>query len=225
MRRIEFGFRRRHYKDMKRFDLPKILFILFLIVWVFLGWKPLFRAAWVYENIVIFLGVPIVIFSYFRFRLSNRAYVLIFIFAILHIAAAHYTYGETPWGKWMGDLFGWERNHYDRVVHFLYGALLAGVALELIDRKVVASTRTRKLFAFAAIVAMGTGYEIGEFLVGIVAEPDAGLAFLGFQGDIWDTQKDMALQALGALMGLVGYSRFYFYLPYLVRLRRTAGIK
>jgi len=189
-------------------DLPHILFWVFVGIWIFFAIDPLHPFPWLYENFIVFIFVPAVVWSYYRFRLSNTAYVLIFIFAVLHVAASHYTYGSTPWGNWFSQLFEWDRNHYDRMVHFLYGLLMAGVARELFDRELTGSVLVRNAAAFGVIVSLGTLYEVGEFVAGVLLEPEEGLAFLGFQGDIWDTQKDMALQALGAMLGLTAYS-FY----------------
>jgi len=84
--------------DLKNINTPKILFAIFVILWVFLAIDPVYRPDWFLENIVIFVALPFLLWSYFRFRLSNTSYILIFIFAVLHIAAAHYTYSFTPWG-------------------------------------------------------------------------------------------------------------------------------
>lgn len=186
-----------------KFDVPIVLFAIFLVIWAMLAINPLYRFDWFLENIVVFLFTPVVILSYFKFRLSNRAYCLIFIFAALHVAAAHYTYGDTPWGDWLSGLFGWERNHYDRIVHFLYGILMAGVFLEMTERWTLLGGFTKGLFVFALVVMVGAMYEVAEFVVGVLVSPEKGLGFLGFQGDVWDTQKDMMLQSLGALIMLI----------------------
>ncbi len=188
-------------------DLPKSLFIIFLIAWVILAINPLFRFEWFLENIAIFIFVPLAVWSYFKFRLSNLSYVLIFIFAMLHIAAAHYTYGATPWGDWFKEIFDLGRNHFDRVTHFLYGVLMVPVAMDLL-KKHISQAWLLALTAFTIIVSLGAFYEIAEFIVGVTVQPEKGLAFLGFQGDMWDTQKDMALQAIGALMGLFLFRLF-----------------
>ena len=184
-------------------DMPKILFWVFIAIWIVLAIKPLYRFDWFLENIVIFLSIPLVILSYYKFRLSNFSYLLIFIFAVLHILGAHYTYGDTPWGDWLSQFFGWQRNHYDRLVHFLFGVLMTPVSFDMLKNYLPNSRVMSGLFVFGLIFSAGSLYEVAEFLVGIMIEPEAGLAFLGFQGDIWDTQKDMALQALGILMGFM----------------------
>ena len=193
---------------LKKINLPESLLIIFLIAWIFFAIDPLYRFDWVLENIVIFLGLPIVIFSYFKFRLSNFSYFLIFLFAILHIMAAHYTYGSTPWGNWLSEIFNWERNHYDRIVHFIYGFLMSYISIEILYKYVTKRKIINYLLTFSIIVAVGAIYEIAEFIVGIYAKPGAGLAFLGFQGDIWDTQKDMLLQLIGVVIGIFTFNLF-----------------
>ena len=192
----------------KHINFPVVLFFIFVGTWVLLAINPLYRFDWFLENIVVFLFTPLVVLSYFKFRLSNRAYFLIFVFGMLHIAAAHYTYGDTPWGDWLSSFFGWERNHYDRIVHFLYGVLMTVVFMEFVERWTSLQGFLRGLFIFALVVATGALYEVAEFIVGVTAEPGKGLGFLGFQGDVWDTQKDMFLQSLGALATLCAMSLF-----------------
>lgn len=182
--------------------MPKTLLIIFVILWILLAINPLYRFKWFLENIVIFLALPFVLLSYFKFRLSNFSYFLIFVFAVLHIAAAHYTYGSTPWGDWLSGYFGWQRNHYDRIVHFLYGLLMAPVAGDILLKYLPRQAFLRSAIVFAIVVALGSLYEVFEFLVGVTVRPEESLGFLGFQGDVWDTQKDMAWQAMGAILGL-----------------------
>lgn len=189
-----------------------MLLAAYLLFWVLMAVDPLYRFDWFLENIVIFLSLPLVIVSYFRFRLSDRSYILMFLFAFLHTAAAHYTYGDTPWGDALSALMGWERNHFDRAVHFLFGLLMTPVAFEILAPYLPSKKFFQCLFVFGIIFSIGSLYEIAEFAVGVLVSPEQGLGFLGFQGDIWDTQKDMVLQTLGALMGIAAivFSRRIF---------------
>ena len=189
-------------------EFPVVLFLVFSALWVYLAINPLYREAWMFENIVIALFAPMVVWSYFAFRLSNISYLLIFIFASLHILAAHYTYADTPWGRFISELWGLERNHFDRVAHFLYGLFMVAVFSDLLKKYLPKEKWAVGLFLFAISFSVGALYEVGEFVVGVVGDPEAGLAFLGFQGDIWDTQKDMALQGIGAICGIL--SLFFF---------------
>ncbi|OGI16277.1 MAG: hypothetical protein A3E38_02750 [Candidatus Moranbacteria bacterium RIFCSPHIGHO2_12_FULL_54_9] len=189
-------------------EFPVVLFLVFSALWVYLAINPLYREAWMFENIVIALFAPMVVWSYFAFRLSNISYLLIFIFASLHILAAHYTYADTPWGRFISELWGLERNHFDRVAHFLYGLFMVAVFSDLLKKYLPKEKWAVGLFLFAISFSVGALYEVGEFVVGVVGDPEAGLAFLGFQGDIWDTQKDMVLQGIGAICGIL--SLFFF---------------
>ena len=193
---------------MNNNKLPIILFCIFVVFWIVLAIDPLFRHVWILENIVIFLFAPIVVWSYFKFRLSNFSYILIFLLSILHVLGSHYTYGATPWGDWLSQFFGWERNHYDRIVHFLYGMFMAGIFVDLFKKYLPKNRFMGLLFVFCLVFSIGSLYEVSEFIAGVIVEPEPGLAFLGFQGDIWDTQKDMLLQAIGAILGLFLISTF-----------------
>jgi len=192
---------------INKLDLPKFLFWIFIIFWAILAVNPLYRFDWFLENIVIFISAPLVIWSYYKFRLANSSYILIFIFAALHIAAAHYTYGDTPWGSWLSQQLALERNHYDRIVHFLFGFLMTPVAFDILKNYLPYRRFVRNILIFSVIVSIGALYEVAEFAVGILVEPEAGLAFLGFQGDIWDTQKDIILQAMGSLLAFAAFKK------------------
>ncbi|HLC99913.1 MAG TPA: DUF2238 domain-containing protein [Patescibacteria group bacterium] len=187
----------------KVFDLPKILLVLFTVVWVALAVRPTYPFGWYLENIVVFSALLLVVISYYRFRLSNASYILIFIFALFHLVGAYYTYSNIPIGDLVSQFFGWQRNHYDRFVHFLFGLLMSGVVLDLLQNFLPPSKFLKGLLVFSVIFSAGSLYEIGEFLLGIVLNPEVGMAFLGAQGDIWDTQKDMVMQGIGAILGLV----------------------
>ena len=191
-----------------KFDFLQTLFVVFIGAWIFLSINPLHPPTWMLENIVIFIFFPIVILSYFKFRLSNFSYFLIFIFGILHLLGAHYTYGSTPWGDLITQTFDLGRNHYDRIVHFIYGVLMVPVLLDLFKRYLPKNWFIKGIFVFSIAFAIGSVYEVAEFIVGAVFVPEAGLAFLGFQGDIWDTQKDMLLQGIGAIVGLMLFMPF-----------------
>lgn len=182
-------------------------FGVFLLVWTALAVNPHYRDAWLLENLLIFVTVPALVLTRSRFRLSDRAYVQITAFLLLHAIGSHYTYSEVPAGAWLRDGLDLSRNHYDRVVHFSFGLLLLRPSLEL----TVGDARGLGRVAFAwiglaGIAAMSTGYELLEWVTAIVVDPDAGTAFLGTQGDVWDAQKDTALACLGALVAL-GFER------------------
>jgi putative membrane protein len=135
--------------------------------------------------------------------MSNLSYTLIFIFMVLHTIGSKYTYAEVPFGFFLQELFGFTRNHYDRIVHFSFGFLFAYPVREIFLR--VASTKGvwGYYFPFELTAAFSALYELMEWVTAVVVSPEAGDAFLGSQGDIWDAQKDMALATGGAVLAMI----------------------
>jgi putative membrane protein len=184
--------------------VPAVCLAAFVAVWVAAAVAPRYRADWVLENIPTAIAVPLMLVTFRRFRFSGRAYVQITAFLVLHTVGSHYTYSEVPLGAWMRDLFGLARNHYDRVVHLAFGLLMVRPAYELAFRGDVSIGQpTRRYLSFVAVVAWSAFYECLEWLVAITADPAAGIAYLGTQGDVWDSQKDMALASAAALLAAV----------------------
>lgn len=182
---------------------PKLLGIVFLLAWILLAIKPVYRFDWFLENILVFVSVPFLIFFYRKKFFSNLSYTLIFIFLVFHIVGAHYTFSEVPAGKKISEWIGWERNHYDRLVHFLFGAFLTVPVYEIISRGISAGEKWKLLFSFSLIFTAGGVYELLEWLAAIVVSPEAGTAYLGAQGDVWDAQKDLGLKLAGSLAAAV----------------------
>jgi putative membrane protein len=170
-------------------------------VWAICAIGPNSRADWLLENLLTFAAVAALLFGYHRFRFSNRAYVQITAFMILHAIGGHYTYAEVPLGRWVGDALGIERNHYDRVVHFAFGLLMLRPMREIGFRKDGDLGRFGNLyFSVAGVGLWSMLYEVIEWGVAATVDPDAGTAYLGTQGDEWDAQKDMGVALLGALI-------------------------
>jgi putative membrane protein len=185
-----------------------VLTATFLLVFAGLAIAPSYRADWLLENWLVFALVAALAVSYRRFPLSRGSYTAIFIFLCLHEVGSHYTYSQVPYDAWfetvigrsLSSLTGWERNHYDRLVHFVYGAALAYPMREL----VLHVTRSRGLWSyFLALnltLATSTWYELIEWAAAVVFGGELGMAYLGTQGDIWDAQRDTALAGLGAAL-------------------------
>jgi putative membrane protein len=179
--------------------------------WLLLDVNPLYPQDWLLENLLIFMAVPVIIASVRWFRLSDLSYTLIFIFLCLHTLGAHYTYAEVPYDRWMqaltghslSDLLGWQRNHYDRLVHFCYGLLLAYPIREIFMRFV--DVRGFLTYFLPLDLTMSTSmlYELLEWGAAEIFGGDLGMAYLGTQGDVWDAHKDMALASLGALIAML----------------------
>jgi len=188
-----------------------ILAAVFLVLWIILAINPIDRQDWTLENALVILFVLILAVSARRFPLSRISYTLMFIYLCLHEVGAHYTYSEVPYDRWSESLFGqslnslmgWERNHFDRLVHLCYGLLLAYPIREVFLR----ITQARGFWGYflPLDVTMSTSmlFELIEWLVVEIFGGDLGVAYLGTQGDIWDAHKDMGLASLGALSALL----------------------
>ncbi len=184
-----------------------ILAILFLLVWIVLAIEPLSRQDWALENLLIFAAVIVLIASYKYFVLSRISYTLIFIFLCLHEIGAHYTYAEVPYDSWFqaftgqgfNEMVGWERNNFDRVIHFCYGLLLAYPLREVFIRVVNVYGFWGYFLPMDLTMSTSMLYELLEWGAATVFGGDLGMAYLGTQGDVWDSHKDMAFASLGAL--------------------------
>ena len=176
------------------------LLFAFSCVWVWAAVNPLFPEDWLLENLLVFLFVPIIILSGRYVKLSDTSYTLITLFMIMHVIGSHYTYGHVPFGFTLQEIFDSSRNMYDRFVHFSFGLLIAYPLRELFLRVAQVRGFWGYYFPVELVLAASGLYEIIEWLVGIVVDPEAGLAFLGAQGDIWDAQKDMTVATIGAMI-------------------------
>lgn len=172
------------------------------MIWLLLAVAPVNRQDWFLENLLVLVLVPVLVATGRRFRFSNAAYVLITVFLLLHAYGAHHTYSEAPFGDWLGGRFGWERNHYDRLVHFGFGILLTFPIWELLVRKTGLRAGWSQGLAVCVILAASGLYELLEAAVAMLVDPDLGAAYTGTQGDEWDSQKDMALALVGAVIAI-----------------------
>ena len=193
---------------MTRKTYLSVLATAFTVLWIVLAIAPLHRSDWLLENALLLAGVAGLIATYRIFPLSSVSYTTLFVFFCLHTIGAHYTYSEVPYdeaarsflGISINEMFGWERNNFDRVVHFGYGLLLAYPIREVFLR--IASVRGFWGYFLPLDLTMSSSmvYELIEWGAAVSFGGDLGAAFLGSQGDVWDAQKDMALASLGALI-------------------------
>ncbi|GGG30904.1 membrane protein [Hymenobacter glacieicola] len=185
-----------------------MLLVLYLVEFVALGLQPADRATWWAENLPIFLIVVALVVLYVRgVRFSNLAYGLMSVLIFMHTIGGHYTFEKVPFA-WFNDLFGFKRNMYDRVAHFSVG-FYAYALLEYTDqRDLIRSRVISYLFPLCVIGTVAMSYELIEWVYAELAGGDAGAAFLGSQGDIWDAQKDMLADTSGAILALVLYALF-----------------
>lgn len=187
---------------------PKLLLAIYLIEFVALGLYPAERGTWWAENIPIFLIVVALTVLYIRgVRFSNLAYALMSVLLFMHTIGGHYTFEKVPF-DWFNNLFGFKRNMYDRVAHVTVG-FYAYAIIELTDRNgTIRSRFISYAFPLCVIGTIAMTYEIIEWIYAVKAGGEAGAAFLGSQGDIWDAQKDMLADTSGAVIALVLYALF-----------------
>ena len=184
------------------------LVIWLLVLWVITAIKPLYRMDWLIENILVFIYSALLIFTYHRFQFSNTSYALFTLFLTLHLVGAHYTYAETPFGFWLQSVFDFDRNHYDRIVHFSFGLLIAHPFREILLRQAKVSRAWSYFLAVCVIMTFSAVYEVLEAVVAMIVSPELGSAYLGTQGDEWDAQKDTILAFGGAVIAML-VSRIY----------------
>ncbi|AXY02990.1 DUF2238 domain-containing protein [Vibrio alfacsensis] len=177
------------------------LTIFYAVIFLFSALDPSSRAVW-FAEIVPAIGILIAIWAMsLRYQFSNTAYVLMFIWLCLHTIGAKYTFADVPF-DWFNNLIGSERNNFDRVAHFSIGLYAYPIAEFLINKKKVGASFA-SWFALFAIMSLAAGYEIIEWWYAALAGGDEGIAFLGSQGDIWDAQKDMLCDTMGAIVSLI----------------------
>ena len=187
-----------------------ILSVLFVALAIPLAIRPLDRLDWLLENVLVLVAAIVFWVIRKRFVFSRLSYTLIFVFLCLHEIGSHYTYAKVPYDEWFraltgrtfNELIGWERNNYDRVLHFLYGFLFAYPIREIFLR--VANVRGFWGYFLPLDLTMSSSmlYELIEWLAVGVFGGELGMAYLGAQGDVWDAHKDMALASLGALLAM-----------------------
>jgi putative membrane protein len=190
----------------------KTLAALVLVVGSVFVWSainPHERFTWFLEVLPVIVGVPILMATRRRFPLTTLVYVLIAIHAVILMVGGHYTYAEVPLFNWIRDAFGLARNHYDRVGHLAQGFIPAMIAREILLRQ----TPLRPggwLFTIVTCVclAISAVYELIEWAVA-AATGDSATAFLGTQGDVWDTQKDMLCAWIGAMAAQLLLARWH----------------
>lgn len=188
---------------------PLVLLALCLLVLVVSGIGPFDRATWLMEVAPVLIGAPLLILTWSRFRPTPLLYRLLFLHALILILGGHYTYARVPPGFWVQELFDLGRNHYDRLGHLAQGFIPAILAREVL-RKQVPALRGGWLFFLVTCVclAFSAFYEMIEWWAAL-AGGEAAESFLGTQGDVWDTQWDMFLALLGALLSLTLLSRLH----------------
>ncbi len=185
----------------------KLVYAIYVIVWIIMAINPKYPNDWLLENVLVFLVFPFIVWMDQKHHYSLISIILLLVFASLHSLGTHYTYAEMEHFDVITQFFGFERNHFDRLVHFLFGLLLFRILFEMITPG-LNSIKTALLFTFTMIVSISTLYEILEWLAAITFNPELGIAFLGTQGDVWDAQKDTIAAMIGALINIAFYKSY-----------------
>jgi len=187
--------------------------ILLIIVMLFWAWSAIMPhdtyLTWFLETLPFMIALPIMLVTYKRFPLSNLTYTLIAVHAMILMLGAHYSYAKVPLGFWMEDWFGWTRNNYDKIGHFIQGFGPAIYTREILAR--TSPLRRGKWLGFMSVavpMAFSALYEIFEWLASLF-NPNDTEAFLGTQGYIYDTQSDMFLCLVGSIAALVLLTRLH----------------
>ncbi len=183
----------------------KSLFLAYLLLFTWAAIRPFDRATWIAENIPIVLIVLVLVVLYVRgFVFSPAAYGCMAILLYMHTIGGHYTFERVPFG-FVTKLFGFARNHYDRVAHFSVGFYAFAIAEALVRTRAVRSRLVLFLFPVFSIAFVAMSYEIIEWCYAVSAGGPSASAFLGSQGDIWDAQQDMLADTLGALAATAAF--------------------
>jgi putative membrane protein len=192
-----------------RTRLPLLLLVVVAIALIVSGIQPYDRLTWWLEVLPVLVAVPLLIATQRSFPLTPLAYWLIAIHCVILIVGGHYTYARVPLGAWLQDWFGFERNHYDRIGHLMQGFGPAIIIRELLLRTspLVPGKWLFTLIVFT-VLGISATYEFTEWWAAL-AGGDAAGAFLGTQGDVWDTQWDMFLAGCGAIASQLLLTRMH----------------
>jgi putative membrane protein len=174
--------------------------IVFFSIWISTLIGTTDMNNWILENTLTFLFIGFLIYSYRFYQFSDLSYLLICVYLCLHVYGAKYTYAENPLGYWLMEVLGTSRNHYDRIVHFSFGFLLAYPMRELFLSWLKFPSWVAWALPIEITLSVSGLYELIEWAVADVFFQAQGAAYLGTQGDVWDAQKDMFLATIGAII-------------------------
>jgi putative membrane protein len=189
--------------------LQTSLLVITLAVLIWSGIRPHDYFTWLLEVLPVLIAVPLLLATRSRFTFTPLAYTLIALHCVILMVGGHYTYAEMPLFNWLRDTFELARNHYDRLGHFAQGFVPAIVAREILLRSTPLQPGKLLFFLVVSVcLAISAAYELVEWGVAIGSGDDA-VAFLATQGDVWDTQKDMALALIGSIVAQLLLSRWH----------------
>ncbi|MEZ7829808.1 MAG: DUF2238 domain-containing protein [Brachymonas denitrificans] len=185
-----------------RLPALRLAALLMLVILAVSGWMAGDKPTWLLETLPVMIAVPLLAFTHRRYPLTTLLYVLAFLHCLVLIYGGIYTYAETPFGFWLRDWLGTVRNPYDKIGHFMQGFVPAVAAREILLRgRHVRGPRMLAFLVLCVVMAISACYELIEWGVALLSDQAAD-AFLGTQGDPWDTQSDMGFALLGGIAAL-----------------------
>lgn len=185
---------------LKQNNWLKAFLFIFLVCWVNSYVGNTDTANWLLENTLVFIFLGLLTFTYKKYQFSDLSYLLVCVYLCLHVYGSKYTYAENPFGYWLKDALDLPRNHYDRIVHFSFGFLLAYPMRELFLKWFKFPNWVAWTLPIEITLSISAFYELIEWAVADVFFKSQGDAYLGTQGDIWDAQKDIFLAFSGAVI-------------------------
>ncbi len=185
----------------------KTLVVIFVIFWIALAINPLDPGIWALENILVVTVFPVVLWLDRHYSFNNLTFLGLTTFVILHLFGAHMTYSNMTYFDCCSDWFGWERNYYDQVIHFLFGLMMFVPFFEIFYHQGI-SKKLSYLIAFLFITGVGAWYEVLEWITMVLfcKQPNEICFEAITQGDIWDAQKDIAYAIIGSIIALLLHS-------------------
>ena len=188
---------------------PLTLLAIAIVLLAISAYKPYEMATWWMEVAPVIVAIPILLATYRRFPLTPLVYTLIFVHACILILGGHYTYARVPLGFWVQDLFGFARNHYDRLGHLAQGFIPAMIAREILLRRTPLRPGGWLFFLVCCVcLAISAVYEFIEWWAALIGGAGA-TEFLGTQGDVWDTQWDMFMALIGSIVAQLTLARVH----------------
>jgi len=189
----------------------KVIYMIYLLVWIAAAIHPRFPQDWLLENILVFFLFPLIIWLDIKYSFTLLSLIFLLIFGSMHALGAHFTYAKMEYFDVVTEFFNLERNQYDRVVHFIFGLLLFRPIFEIVS-VYTGRFKAALFFTFTTVVAISTLYEVLEWFTAITLHPELGLAFIASQGDVWDSQKDILVAIIGALLNILFLQSVYLVL-------------
>lgn len=173
------------------------------VLFTFLAFNPIDRKTWFVENLTVWIILAVIVWLYkYKIKFSNTALFFMFILVYLHTIGGHYTFSMVPF-DWVTDFFNFSRNHFDRMAHFTVGFYAFAIAEWLFVRKLVNNKFLLFTYPIFLIATVAMSYELVEWIYAAKSNAADAMAYLGSQGDIWDAQKDMLADTLGAVFATI----------------------